>query len=92
MNAADLRDLIHQADLRLIASRIKRARRALDLSHDRLAAAVGTSRQHLISLEKAKHRPRPEMLRRIAEATGREVEWFLDPDLDASPFQEVGAA
>lgn len=29
------------------------------------------------------------MLTKIAEATGRSVEWFLDPDLDPSPFQEV---
>lgn len=89
MSVASLRDRIHQADLRLISARIRRARREGDLSHDRLAELVGTSRQHLISLEKARHRPRPEMLSKIAEATEREVEWFLDPEQDPSPFQEV---
>lgn len=84
-----LKEQIHQADLRLIAGRIRKARRSADLSLDRLAESVGTSRQHLISLEKARHRPRVEMLSRIAEATGRQVEWFLDPDLDPSPFQEA---
>lgn len=90
MGSVDLRESIHQADLRLIASRIRRARRGCDLSLDRLATAVGTSRQHLISLEKARHRPRIDMLTRIAEATGKPVEWFLNPDLDPSPFPHDG--
>ena len=89
MSVVELKARIHQADLRLIASRIRHARRASGLSLDKLAESVGTSRQHLISLEKARHRPRVEMLSRIAEATGRQVEWFLDPDLQPSPFQEV---
>lgn len=84
-----LKEQIHQADLQLIAGRIRKARRTADLSLDKLAESVGTSRQHLISLEKARHRPRVEMLSRIAEATGRHVEWFLDPDRDPSPFQEA---
>lgn len=89
MGSVDLRESIHQADLRLIASRIRRARKTCNLSLDLLASTVGTSRQHLISLEKARHRPRLEMLTRIAEATGRPVEWFLNPDLEPSPFQEA---
>lgn len=48
----------------------------------------GASRQHLIKLEAGKHRPGPEMLARYAEATGKPVEWFVDPDLDPSPFPE----
>jgi transcriptional regulator with XRE-family HTH domain len=51
----------------------------------------GVTRQHLIKLEKAQHRPGAEMLTRIAEATGRQVEWFLDPDIEPSPFQEEAA-
>lgn len=85
----DLRDRLREAPLRLIAGRIRRARRDADLSHDKLAERVGTSRQHLINLEKARHRPRAEMLTNIAEATGRRVEWFLDPDVDPSPFDEI---
>lgn len=89
MTVIENRDRLKEAPLRLIATRIRRARREADLSHDRLGGLVGTSRQHLISLEKAKHRPRLEMLTKIAEATGRQVEWFLDPDVDPSPFPEV---
>lgn len=74
----------------LIASRIRRARREANLSHDALGELMGgVTRQHLIKLEKAKHRPGGRMLTRIAEATGRPVEWFLDPDIDPSPFQEA---
>lgn len=80
---------IQDAPLKLIAARIRRARREADLSLDRLGEAVGSSRHHLIRLEKGIHRPRLEMLTRIAEATGRQVEWFLDPELEPSPFQEA---
>jgi len=82
---------IHDAPLRLIAARIRKARREADLTLDGLGEIVGTSRHHLIRLEKARHRPRLEMLTKIAEATGRSVEWFLDPDVDPSPFQEEAA-
>ncbi len=70
-----------------IAARIRRARRDLGFSHDKLGEKLGgVSRQHLIKLEQAKHRPRAQLLTKIAEATGREVDWFLDPEVDPSPF------
>ncbi len=77
---------IQDAPLKLIAARIRRARREADLTLDAVAETVGSSRHHLIRLEKGIHRPRIEMLTKIAEATGRQVEWFLDPDIDPSPF------
>lgn len=83
--------LIHDAPLKLIAARIRKARREADLTLDGLGETVGTSRHHLIRLEKGVHRPRAEMLTKIAEATGRSVGWFLDPDVDPSPFQEEAA-
>lgn len=54
-----------------IGAWIKESREAARLSHDKLGEKVGTSRQHLIKLEKGLHRPRPDMIARIAEATGR---------------------
>jgi transcriptional regulator with XRE-family HTH domain len=86
-----LEDRIKNAPLALIAARIKRARREA-MSHDRLAERVGTSRSHLIKLEKGKHRPRAEMLVKIADATGRDIDWFVDPEVDPSPFPDVEAA
>lgn len=88
-----LQEQIRKAPADLIAGRIRRARRTSDSVQtlDRLALAVESSRQHLIKLEQAKHRPRAEMLSKIAEATGRPVGWFLDPDVDPSPFQEEAA-
>lgn len=86
-----LPEQIKLAPLPLIAARIRRARREFG-SHDKLAAQTGITRQHLIKLEKAKHRPRAEMLTRIAEATGREIDWFLDPDADPNPFPDEQAA
>lgn len=43
---------------------------------------VGTSRQHLIRIEKGIHRPRPELLGRIAEATGTPLDDFEPSDDD----------
>lgn len=85
----DLQERIRLAPGQLIATRIKRARKAAGLSHDTLGQKCGgVSRQHLIKLEQAKHRPRAEMLARIAEATDREIDWFLDPEVDPSPFPD----
>ena len=87
----ELQERIRRAPADLLAARIRRARRTAETvkTLDSLAAAVASSRQHLIKLEKGMHRPRAEMLTKIAEATGRSVEWFLDPDVDPSPFQEA---
>ena len=86
----DLQEQIRLAPGQLIATRIRRARREAGLSHDKLGELIGgVTRQHLIKLEKAKHRPRAEMLSRIAAATGHDVDWFLDPEVDPSPFQEA---
>lgn len=79
---------LHDAPRKLISARLRRARREAELTLDGLGEMVGTSRHHLIRLEKGDHRPRAEMLQRIADATGREVDWFLDPELDPSPFPE----
>ena len=93
VETADLQERIRLAPGELIASRIRRARRDSGLSHDALGERMGgVTRQHLIKLEKAKHRPGAGMLTRLAEATGRSAEWFIDPDLDPSPFQGEQAA
>ena len=86
----ELQNRIRLTAGQLIGSRIRRARRDANLSHDQLGRAMGgVTRQHLIKLEQAKHRPGAAMLTLIAEATGRPVEWFLDPDTDPSPFPEA---
>jgi transcriptional regulator with XRE-family HTH domain len=92
-----LQERIRLAPGQLVASRIKRARKTMDpqprgLSHDDFGRLVGTSRQHLIKLEKAQHRPGAEMLLRISEASGRSVDWFLDPEVDPRPFPDGDGA
>jgi transcriptional regulator with XRE-family HTH domain len=74
----ELQERIRLAAGPLIASRIRRARRQSGMSHDKLGEAIGgVTRQHLIKLEKAQHRPRADMLTRIAEATGKPLDFFL---------------
>ena len=84
-----LEEQIKAVDGQLIGSRIRQARAEADLSHDALGALLGgrvtrtgrrsraVSRQHLIKLERGQHRPRPEMLKRLAIVLERPPEWFL---------------
>lgn len=85
---AELQERIRLAAGMLIATRIRRARRLLGQTQDEFGNAVGIQRQHLLRLEKGRNRPRAETLLRIAEAAGKPVEWFLNPDVDPSPFPE----
>jgi DNA-binding transcriptional regulator YiaG len=52
-----------------VGQRIRRLRG--DLSHDKFAARLGTSRFVVIRWEKDVHVPGPEYRRRLAELTGR---------------------
>ena len=78
--------LLKNAPLKMVASRVKRARTSKGWSHDTLGERCGMYRANLIKLEQAKHRPRLETLERIADATDRDLRWFVDPELDQSPF------
>lgn len=93
MSVAEFRERVREAPLKMIAARIRRARKDADeMTLDTLAERAGTSRQHLISLEKGKHRPRPVMLAKIAEATGKPLEFFVDAEAVDNPFPEDAAA
>ena len=81
-----LQERIRRTSAPLLATRIRQARKEHG-SHDALATAVESSRQHLIKLEKGLHRPRAGMLLKIAEATGHDVDWFLDESAD--PFRRA---
>lgn len=72
---------IQRAGAERVGRQIRKARKHSGLSHDKLAARVGTSRQHLIRLEKGTHMPRPEMLAAIARETGKS-EAFFESDSD----------
>lgn len=62
------------------------------MTHDALGEKMGgVTRQQLIKLEQAKHRPRLRTIERLAEATGRDPRWFVDPDIDPSPFPDSEA-
>lgn len=90
----ELQERIRLAAGALIASRIRKARRQSGLSHDKLGEAIGgVTRQHLIKLEKATHRPRAEMLTKIAAATGKPLDFFLvEESGEPSPFPEDDGA
>jgi transcriptional regulator with XRE-family HTH domain len=64
--------------------RIVWARKRKGLSQERLAEKIGTSRRHMIRIEKGRenggHRPGPELIARIAEATGQPVALFADDE------------
>jgi len=75
-----------QAHKERVGRQIRKARKQSGYSHDRLAQIVGSSRQHLIKLEKGTHLPRPELLSAIAKATGKPEAFFeSDDDEEAEP-------
>jgi transcriptional regulator with XRE-family HTH domain len=73
-----------------IGARIRQARLEAGFSQEAFAAEIGTSRRHMIRLERGDHRPSKPMLRRIAEASGREATW-IDPDADEEDRQAAVA-
>lgn len=86
-----LRERIRLAPLPLIAARVKEARAEAGISHDVIGERMGgVTRQHLIKLEKARHRPGPEMLIRYAFATGQPVDFFLvEESGNPAPFRDA---
>ena len=66
-----------------VGERIVQARRRAGISQERLAERIGTSRRHMIRLEKGVHRPGKVFIERIAEATGQDESFFtVDGDED----------
>lgn len=93
MGTTEVSDRIKDAPRKLISARIRRARRQAELTLDRLGEIVGTSRHHLIRLERGDHRPREEMLTRIADATGKPLDYFLVEEAgEPNPFPDAAAA
>jgi transcriptional regulator with XRE-family HTH domain len=86
----DFPALLRDAALPLIAARIRRARRATGLSHDLFGQKMGgVTRQHLIKLEKGRHRPGLEMLERIATASDKPLDFFLvEGSGEPNPFPD----
>lgn len=72
----------------LVGRQIRRARKDAGLSHDKLAERVGTSRQHLIKLEKGIHLPGPKLLSAIARETGKSETFF---ETDSEDDEELDA-
>lgn len=64
--------------------RIVWARRDKGISQERLAEQIGTSRRHMIRIEKGQHRPGPALRARIAEATEQPEAFFEDEDDEES--------
>lgn len=77
-----LMNTLVQAQAQRVGRQIKKARLQAGYSHDVLANKAGTGRQHLIKLEKGQHLVGPALLTRIAEATGKTLEFFGSDDDD----------
>jgi transcriptional regulator with XRE-family HTH domain len=68
-----------------LGSRIRWARKAAGLSHDRLIERLGRSnRSHLVKIEQGVHIPRPDLRDAIADATSVPRDLFQDDDEEES--------
>lgn len=63
-----------------VGQRIVWARKRVGVSQERLAEMIGTSRRHMIRLEKDQHKPGPVFVARIAEATEQDPELFASEE------------
>lgn len=67
-----------------VGGRIFAARKEAKLTLDGLAEKIGSSRHHLIRLERGAHTPKPETIAAIAEATGKPESYFDDDEDEES--------
>jgi transcriptional regulator with XRE-family HTH domain len=65
-----------QATTTTFPQRIRMARRHAALTQDELALALGCSSRAVQEWESGRRTPRPKLMRRLAEVTGREIAWF----------------
>lgn len=63
-----------------VGQRIRWARGQKGISQERLATALGTTRQVVIRWEKGMHRPNDESRRRLGVALGHAPAFFADED------------
>lgn len=69
--------------------RIREARQELGLSQKRFAERLGTTRRRVIAWESGENVPSALYLRRIAEATGKSIEYFLDGSAADDPEERL---
>jgi transcriptional regulator with XRE-family HTH domain len=61
-----------------VGKRIRESRKRAGLSQDRLAAAIGTTRQVIIRWEHDRHLPNASSRRKLAETLGQDEALFVD--------------
>lgn len=73
----------------VLGSRIRQARRAVELSQSQLAEIVGAHVTSVSDWERGVNRPRIETLAAIAEATDKTLDWFVER---RDPFRDTTEA
>jgi len=68
-----------------VGRRIASARHTAGLTQDELAAAVGVAMSTIQQYESGRIQPRPNRLRKIAEATGKSLAWLRGEDDEPAP-------
>lgn len=76
-----------------VGHRIKAARDAAGMSQEQLADLIGVTRNTIYNLESESTKPKADTLYRIAQATGKPLDWFFqDPARPMSLFPALMAA
>jgi transcriptional regulator with XRE-family HTH domain len=73
----------------ILGSRIRQARRQAGLSQSQLAAKIGAHVTSVSDWERGVNEPSVRHLTSIAEATGKSIDWFVEP---RDPFRETATA
>lgn len=75
-----------------VGLRVAAARKEAGYGQEAFAVKVDVTRRHLSRIETGRNLPRPELLARIAEATGKTETFFeSDDDEEAAPSMSLDA-
>jgi len=76
-----------------VGHRVRAAREAAGMSQEQLADVVGVTRNTVYNLESESTKPKADTLWRIAQATGKPLDWFFqDPSRPLSLLPALMAA
>ena len=80
-------------DKATIGARVRRTRRALDITQADLAARIGVAHTTIVRIERGKAAPRTDTLFKLADALGVDPKWIVaggDDTDDRSPHAKQG--
>ncbi len=75
--------------MKLLATKIKQARKSRQITQEDLARAIGVSDKSISAYESGRVHPPLEILEKIAKSTDHSMTYFVDPSAESSILQKL---